>query len=181
MHGVRNTWGAELHPGLVVAGEVVRKGMEGEDGYSGFNARDVTLGVLKHTLLEDLLRAQAIRRVVIVGLATDYCVKGTAIDAARLGFETTVLKNAFAAWISPRTIASSRWRRCATPECWSHDKRPETALVRRESSTPARPPPTPPDVWFGVRGCLWLVGADQCTLTLSIRGSTLQILGLPLA
>ncbi len=35
VHCVRNTWGAELHPRLVVAGEVVRKGVDGEDGYSG--------------------------------------------------------------------------------------------------------------------------------------------------
>jgi nicotinamidase/pyrazinamidase len=43
------------------------------------------------TGLEELLRAHEIERVVVVGLATDYCVKETALDAVRLGFSTTVL------------------------------------------------------------------------------------------
>ncbi|HEY8771694.1 MAG TPA: isochorismatase family protein, partial [Candidatus Limnocylindria bacterium] len=42
VHCVAGTWGAELHPGLVVAGPSVRKGSNGEDGYSGFTMRDPT-------------------------------------------------------------------------------------------------------------------------------------------
>ena len=91
VHCVGDTWGAELHPDLIVDGEHIRKGIEGEDGYSGFTVRDPTTGEKLSTELEELLRERAVTRVVIVGLATDYCVKETAIDAARLGFATTLL------------------------------------------------------------------------------------------
>jgi nicotinamidase/pyrazinamidase len=90
VHCVRGTWGAELHEGLYVDGPVVRKGTRGEDGYSGFTARDVDTGVELRTGLEDLLRDQEIERVVVVGLAHDVCVKATALDAQRLGFEAGV-------------------------------------------------------------------------------------------
>jgi nicotinamidase-related amidase len=49
------------------------------------------------TELDGLLRDRAIERVVVVGLATDYCVKATALDAARLGYRTSVLTDAIAA------------------------------------------------------------------------------------
>ena len=49
------------------------------------------------TELDALLRGRGIERVVVVGLATDYCVKATALDAARLGYETSVLTDAIAA------------------------------------------------------------------------------------
>jgi nicotinamidase/pyrazinamidase len=97
VHCVQGTWGAELHPDLEVAGEVVRKGTGGEDGYSGFTVRDPASGEEHQTPLEDMLRARGIERVVIAGLATDYCVKETAIDAATKGFATTVLTNAIRA------------------------------------------------------------------------------------
>jgi nicotinamidase/pyrazinamidase len=97
VHCVQGTWGAELHPDLEVAGEVVRKGTGGEDGYSGFTVRDPASGEEQQTPLEDMLRAHGIERVVIAGLATDYCVKETAIDSATKGFATTVLTNAIRA------------------------------------------------------------------------------------
>jgi nicotinamidase/pyrazinamidase len=97
VHCVQGTWGAELHPDLEVAGEVVRKGTGGEDGYSGFTVRDPASGEEQQTPLEDMLRARGIERVVIAGLATDYCVKETAIDAATKGFAPTVLTNAIRA------------------------------------------------------------------------------------
>jgi nicotinamidase/pyrazinamidase len=90
-HCVQYTWGAQLHPDLQVAGEVVRKGQGGEDGYSGFTVRDPVTGEEAATPLEGLLRRRGIGRVVVVGLATDYCVKETALDAVRLGFDTVVL------------------------------------------------------------------------------------------
>jgi nicotinamidase/pyrazinamidase len=90
-HCVQHTWGAQLRPNLRVAGEVVRKGQGGEDGYSGFTVRDPMTGQEAATPLEGLLRRRGIGRVVVVGLATDYCVKETALDAARLGFDTVVL------------------------------------------------------------------------------------------
>jgi nicotinamidase/pyrazinamidase len=90
-HCVQGSWGAQLHPDLQVAGEVVRKGQGGEDGYSGFTVRDPVTGEETATPLEGLLRRGGVRRVVVVGLATDYCVKETVLDAVRLGFNTVVL------------------------------------------------------------------------------------------
>jgi len=92
VHCVRDTWGAQFHPDLVVAGEVVRKGTGGEDGYSGFTVRDAASGEESPTGLERLLRARDIERLVIVGLATDYCVRETTLDARRKGFAATVLR-----------------------------------------------------------------------------------------
>lgn len=91
VHCVQGTWGADLHPDLEVAGEVVRKGTGGEDGYSGFTVRDPKSGETSDTPLEALLRDRGISSAVVVGLATDYCVKETAIDAAAKGFSTRVL------------------------------------------------------------------------------------------
>jgi nicotinamidase/pyrazinamidase len=94
VHCVGGTWGAELHPGLDAPGLRVRKGTGGEDGYSGFTVRDPVTGVEAPTALAGLLRERGVERVVVVGIATDYCVKETALDAARLGFATTVLADA---------------------------------------------------------------------------------------
>ena len=96
VHCVIATWGAELHPQLrVVQGApIVRKGTGGEDGYSGFTVRDPTSGEERGTGLEDLLRKRGVQRTTVVGLATDYCVKETALDALAKGFETTVLSDA---------------------------------------------------------------------------------------
>jgi len=91
VHCVHDTWGAELHPRLRVAGERIRKGTGGEDGYSGFTVADPETGVTAPTGLADLLHDRNVEKVVVVGLATDYCVKATALDAVRLGFATTVL------------------------------------------------------------------------------------------
>jgi nicotinamidase/pyrazinamidase len=97
VHCVAGTWGAELHPNLAVLGPSVRKGTNGEDGYSGFTMRDPVSGETKPTELEGLLRERGVTRVVIAGLATDYCVSATALDARRLGFATEVLRDAVAA------------------------------------------------------------------------------------
>jgi len=97
VHCVRETWGAAFHPGLVVDGEVVRKGTGGEDGYSGFTMRDPRSGDDASTGLDERLRAHDIESVVVVGLATDYCVKATALDAIRLRYPTTVVRDCIAA------------------------------------------------------------------------------------
>ena len=102
VHCVAGTWGAELHPALIVAGPVVRKGANGEDGYSGFTMRDPTSGATVPTELEGLLAANGVRRVVIGGLATDYCVRATALDAVALGHPTALL----AAAIRPVDLAA---------------------------------------------------------------------------
>lgn len=91
VHCVAGSWGAQLHPDLSVRGPVVRKGTQGEDGYSGFSMRDPAGTVIIPTELDAILAQRGIKRLVICGLATDYCVKATALDAARLGYETAVL------------------------------------------------------------------------------------------
>ena len=98
VHCVAGTWGAELHPDVdidaAVAAPRVRKGANGEDGYSGFTMRDPRTGKTMPTELEGLLRDAGAERVVVCGLATDYCVKATALDAVRLGFEAAILVDA---------------------------------------------------------------------------------------
>jgi nicotinamidase/pyrazinamidase len=91
VHCVQGTWGAEFYPDLKVVGEIVRKGTGGEDGYSGFTVRDPRSGAVEGTGLEPILRARGVERLVVLGLATDYCVKETALDGAAKGFDTTVL------------------------------------------------------------------------------------------
>jgi nicotinamidase/pyrazinamidase len=99
VHCVAETWGAFLHPDLAVPDGAprIRKGANGEDGYSGFTMRDATTGEELPTELDRLLRDRGIERVVVVGLATDYCVKATALDAVRLGYQTHLLTDAIAA------------------------------------------------------------------------------------
>ena len=99
VHGVADSWGAELHADLAVAEGAprVRKGADGSDGYSAFSQRDPQSGEEEATELEALLRDRGVERVVITGLATDYCVKETALDACRLGFATTVIAEAISA------------------------------------------------------------------------------------
>jgi nicotinamidase/pyrazinamidase len=95
VHCVKETWGAELHPKLEVSGPVLRKGSNGEDGYSGFTMRDPSTGEETATPLRALLEEKGIEQVVVVGLALDVCVKATALDAAE-DFETSVVVDATA-------------------------------------------------------------------------------------
>src|SRR5204863_4154412 len=77
-HCVMGTHGAEFHPDLHVprTATIVSKGMgEAEDAYSAFQARDDT-----GRALADLLGAQGVARLYVGGLATDYCVKSSALD-----------------------------------------------------------------------------------------------------
>ena len=89
VHCVADSWGAGLHPDLEVRGPVVRKGTSGEDGYSGFTERDPVTGEPHPTQLGSLLSPD-IRRLVVVGLAGDYCVKETALDGVLLGYDVVV-------------------------------------------------------------------------------------------
>jgi nicotinamidase/pyrazinamidase len=91
VHCVHDTWGAEFHPDLWVDGELIHKATGPEDGYSAFSVQHLPTGEVRGTGLEELLRAHQIERVVIIGLATDYCVRETGLDATRLGFEAEVL------------------------------------------------------------------------------------------
>jgi nicotinamidase/pyrazinamidase len=97
VHCVQGTWGAQLHPDLTVTGEVVRKGEHGEDGYSGFSMRDPRSGEVVPTRLAALLRDAGAQDLVVVGLATDYCVRATALDGREQGWPVSVPWGAVAA------------------------------------------------------------------------------------
>ena len=87
VHCVQGTHGAELHPAMrdVEVDGIVDVGVERNDeGYSGF----------EKSKLSDLLHAAGVHEVAVVGLATDYCVRASAIDACREGFDTTVVTDA---------------------------------------------------------------------------------------
>lgn len=88
-HCVQNTHGSEFAPGLNLRGaHVVQKGTDMKiDSYSGFFDN----GHRKATGLEGFLRSLGAKKLFIMGLATDYCVKFTALDARSLGFDTTVI------------------------------------------------------------------------------------------
>jgi nicotinamidase/pyrazinamidase len=90
VHCVAGSEGAAFHPHLDVIADaiVIKKGVGGEDGYSAFNVRDPVTGEESSTGLAE--RLGGIEKVVVVGLALDYCVKETAIDAAGL-YDTTLL------------------------------------------------------------------------------------------
>lgn len=86
-HCVQGTMGAEFHPGLDTDAidQIVQKGTDlATDGYSGFAGTD----------LAERLRDAGAARIFITGLATDYCVRATAIEAVANGFETVVLTDA---------------------------------------------------------------------------------------
>ena len=92
-HCVQGTKGAEFAPGLTTThiARSFNKGVDPAiDSYSGFFDN----GHKRATGLGDYLRAQGVTDVFVVGLATDYCVKWTALDAKQLGFDTTVVLDA---------------------------------------------------------------------------------------
>jgi nicotinamidase/pyrazinamidase len=91
VHCVQGSWGAEFRSDLTVDGAVIKKGADGRDGYSAFSVRDPTTGEREGTQLEHALRDREIQRLVITGLATDYCVVETVADARMLGFEVDVI------------------------------------------------------------------------------------------
>ena len=94
VHCVADSWGAQWYPDLKVASdaEVVRKGTGGEDGYSGFSVRDPLTNVVSDTAMDEILRRRGVTDVDVVGIATDYCVKETALDACRRGFRTNIFQ-----------------------------------------------------------------------------------------
>ncbi|MDJ0924399.1 MAG: isochorismatase family protein [Acidimicrobiia bacterium] len=94
VHCVGDTWGAQFHPNLIVDGPVVRKGTGGEDGYSGFSVRDPESGHITATGLAEQLERWGVKTVAVCGLATDYCVKETALDGASEGYGVILLEHA---------------------------------------------------------------------------------------
>ena len=100
-HCVVGTTGASFHPALRVdADAVFSKGAE-QAAYSGFEGTtDAGEG------LGDWLRERGIEAVDVVGIATDHCVRATALDAARLGLETRVLVD-LTAGVAPETTEAA--------------------------------------------------------------------------
>jgi len=106
-HCVQGSAGAELAAGLtrVPGAPIVRKGtVATTDSYSGFG--DAAGGAIERTELESALRSAHIDAVVVVGLALDYCVAYTCVDAARLGFGVTCLASACRG-IAAKSVASA--------------------------------------------------------------------------
>ena len=99
VHCLQNTPGAEFHFALDKSriAAVFQKGTDtGIDSYSGFfdNGRDHPAGGARATGLGDFLRQRRVTDVFVCGLATDYCVKATALDAASLGFHAHLIEDA---------------------------------------------------------------------------------------
>jgi len=93
-HCVQGTPGAELHAGIpwTMVSAIIRKGTDADtDSYSGFHNNYDPHGERPPTGLAGYLRERGVNDVVVCGLARDFCVKWTAEDAARVGFDTTVL------------------------------------------------------------------------------------------
>lgn len=89
-HCVAGTAGSEFHGDLKKIEHIVRKGQDIEiDSYSGFFDN----GRLKSTELDTLLKSHEIKTLFIAGLATDYCVKYTVLDALHLGYEVYVIED----------------------------------------------------------------------------------------
>ena len=88
-HCVQNTPGAEILLDKKLFKAVVRKGMDPQyDSYSGFQDDGG-----KKTNMENLLKQDKINKVVIYGIATDYCVRATSLDAIAAGYKVIVIKN----------------------------------------------------------------------------------------
>ncbi len=92
VHCVQNTPGAQFHPDLKLPQGtlIISKGTsENDDGYSAFEGRTED----GRSLLE-ILRERGIKRLIVGGLATDYCVRASVLDALKNGFEVLVLTDA---------------------------------------------------------------------------------------
>lgn len=91
VHCVINTWGADTHPSINVPGEnweYVLKGIKKDvEEYSGFAPGNG---------LDQRFKKYGIKRMVVVGLATDYCVKATVLDGLKQGYDVSVVSDAIA-------------------------------------------------------------------------------------
>ncbi len=117
-HCVQGSPGAEFHPGLATdpAQLVVRKGFRAAiDSYSAFFENDHRTP----TGLEGYLRTRGVERLVLAGLATDFCVAYSALDAARLGFGVTLLEGACRAIDLNGSLAEARAKTLAAGVIWA--------------------------------------------------------------
>ncbi|MFH0990520.1 MAG: nicotinamidase [bacterium] len=91
-HCLQHTVGSEFHPNLksTSIAEIFLKGTSGkDDGYSAFEASNLDLN--------HYLRSRGVDDLYVVGLATDYCVRASALDAVKKGFSTYIITDAIAA------------------------------------------------------------------------------------
>jgi nicotinamidase/pyrazinamidase len=101
-HCVQNTPGAEILLDKKLFKAVVRKGMDAQfDSYSGFQDDGG-----KKTEMDKTLKKAGIKKVVVYGIATDYCVKATAIDAAAAGYKV-IMVNKLSKGVAPDTSAKA--------------------------------------------------------------------------
>lgn len=117
-HCIWGTNGAQFHPRLHSdpADLIIRKGFRiGIDSYSAFfeNDRQTATG------LHGYLQERGIKKVTLAGLATDYCVAFSALDAARLGYGTTVLEGACRAIDLGGSLAAARTQTVAAGVIWA--------------------------------------------------------------
>ncbi|MGO8957997.1 MAG: isochorismatase family protein [Streptosporangiaceae bacterium] len=112
VHCVAGTAGAQFHPALDTARveEIFRKG-EYAAAYSGFEGASASGDTLLSWLTE-----RGVTDVDVAGIATDYCVRATAADAAKAGFSTTVLLSLTAGVTKPTTAAAIESLRAAGVE-----------------------------------------------------------------
>ena len=116
-HCIQGTNGAAFHPDLHsdLAQMIVRKGFRQEvDSYSAFFENDHKTP----TGLEGYLRARGIAKLTLVGLATDFCVAFSAVDAAALGFEVTLKASACRAIDLNGSVAQARANCAAAGVVW---------------------------------------------------------------
>ncbi len=99
-HCIAGTPGAELLPELTAlrAPEdiLIRKGVTGEDGYSAFTVRNILTEVEQPTKLNAQLQERGVELITIVGVATDWCVRASALDALAAGYAVEVVAEATA-------------------------------------------------------------------------------------
>ncbi|HEY8418329.1 MAG TPA: bifunctional nicotinamidase/pyrazinamidase [Limnochordales bacterium] len=95
VHCVQGSTGADFHKDLEVRGVIFRKAYTSHaEGYSGFDGRLAADGGLNEAVdLAGWLREQGVRKVYVGGLATDYCVRATVLDALRHGFAAALIRS----------------------------------------------------------------------------------------
>ena len=116
-HCVQGTDGAAFHGALLTdpAQMIIRKGFRsGIDSYSAFFENDKTTATGLHGYLQE----RGVRRLTLVGLATDYCVAYSGLDAARLGYSVTLLEGACRAIDMGGSLAAARAETVAAGVIW---------------------------------------------------------------
>jgi nicotinamidase/pyrazinamidase len=99
IHCVAESEGAEIVPELALLQRkgdiVIRKGIHGEDGFSAFSVRRADGSILE-TELHEQLKERGVQRLKLCGVATDWCVRATALDALTLGYDVEIIRDGVA-------------------------------------------------------------------------------------